>query len=191
MGGSPLQIAAWFTPLALGGIIISTVGGFVLPQLPGTLLFIFSCTCWVISPLLFALAPTGANYWAWTFPAMICGTLALDIMFTVTNVFIANSLPLRFQGLAGALINTLVMIGVAIFLGLADVLASEMDKKGKGKKEVYQDVFWFEVACAATALTITVFRVRIRKAESGLTRDEEEAKAREGHEESARKVASA
>jgi uncharacterized membrane protein YhdT len=100
-------------------------------------------------------------------------------MFTVTNVFIANSLPLRFQGLAGAVINTLVSLGIAVFLGLADVIAGEMEKKGKGKKEIYQDVFWFEVACALTALLVCVVGVRIRKAESKLTRDEEEEREKQ------------
>lgn len=187
MGGSPLQIAAWFTPMALGGIIISTVGGLLLHRIPGTIAILLSGTAWIVPPLLFALAPPGATYWKWTFPAMVCATLAIDVTFTVTNVFvshvatsdyyllmqsyqIANSLPLRFQGLAGALINTLVMLGVAVFLGLADVIAANMEHLGKEK--AYKSVFWFEVGCAAAALVILVFFVKIDAARSGLTADE-------------------
>lgn len=39
-------------------------------------------------------------------------------------------------------------------------------------RESYHAVFWFEVACAATALVILVCFVKIRKAESEFTVDE-------------------
>lgn len=62
MGGSPLQLVAWYAPMALGGCIISTVGGFVLHILPGTALVIAAGVAWIVAPLLFAIAPAGANY---------------------------------------------------------------------------------------------------------------------------------
>lgn len=69
MGGSPMQLVAWFTPMALGGCIISTVGGFVFHLIPGTIMLIISGVAWVISPLLFAIMPVGGSFWAFTFPA--------------------------------------------------------------------------------------------------------------------------
>ncbi|EKG19418.1 Major facilitator superfamily [Macrophomina phaseolina MS6] len=89
MGGEPLQIVAWFTPMALGGCIISTVGGVVLHRISGTFIIILAGAAWIISPLLFAVAPRAANYWAYTFPSMICATIAIDLTFTVTNIFVS------------------------------------------------------------------------------------------------------
>ncbi len=54
--------------MILGGLILSTLGGFVLHLIPGRALLIFSGGGWIGALLLFALAPLGANYWAFTFP---------------------------------------------------------------------------------------------------------------------------
>jgi hypothetical protein len=89
MGASPMQLVAWFTPMALGGCIISTLGGFILHVIPGTVLLTVAGVSWIIAPLLFAVAPSGANYWFYTFWSMICATVAIDITFTVCNVFVS------------------------------------------------------------------------------------------------------
>lgn len=89
MGGTPMQIVAWFTPMAVGGCILSAVGGLVLHLVPGTILVLFSGIAWIVAPLLFALMPVGGNYFAWLFPAMICATVGIDITFNVTNVFVS------------------------------------------------------------------------------------------------------
>ncbi|KAK8156329.1 major facilitator superfamily domain-containing protein [Phyllosticta citrichinensis] len=170
MGATPLQVVAWFAPMAVGGMIISTVGGMVLHHLPGTVLVLISGVAFVISPLLFALMPHGANYWPWVFPAMICLTIGIDVIFNVANIFITTAMPLRRQGLAGALINTLVQLAIAIFLGLADVAAANTEHRGM--RESYKVVFWFGLACAATGLVILALFVKIRPATSELTADE-------------------
>jgi MFS family permease len=68
MQASPLQVVAWYLPMILGGLILSTAGGFVLHLIPGKALLVFSGAGWIGALLLFALAPLGANYWAYTFP---------------------------------------------------------------------------------------------------------------------------
>lgn len=84
MRATPLQVVAWYVPFALGGCIIGTFGGFVMHLLPGTVLIIVGGTAFVIAPLLFAIAPVGANYWPYIFPSMICATLGIDITFNVS-----------------------------------------------------------------------------------------------------------
>lgn len=179
MGASPLQVVAWYVPMALGGCIISTVGGFVLHLLPGTILIFISGISWIIAPLLFAIAPEGAMYWAYIFPAMICATVGIDITFNVANIFITTSLPRKQQGLAGAIIMLLLQLGIAIFLGFADIV-NTYTVASLGLRRSYHAVFWFEVACASTALTILVLFVKIKKAESEFTVEErEEMESRE------------
>lgn len=71
MGASPMQVVAWYLPMILGGLILSVLGGLVLHMVPGKALLIFSGTGWIGALLLFALAPLGANYWAYTFPRKV------------------------------------------------------------------------------------------------------------------------
>ncbi|ERF73405.1 hypothetical protein EPUS_08548 [Endocarpon pusillum Z07020] len=177
MGGSPLQLVAWFAPMGLGGCIIAITGGYVLHLLSGTVLLIISAFGWIITSLLFALAPTGANYWAYVFPAMIGATVGIDISYNVANVFITTSLLTSQQGLAGALLNSLLFLGIAFVLSFADV--THFETAHLGLKESYQAVFWYQLAVQLAALAIMIAFVRIRKAESDLTADEKLARGKE------------
>ena len=173
MGASPLQVSAWYVPMCAGGCFISVCGGYILHLLPGTVLMLIACGAWVGNSLLFALAPDGASYWAFVFPAMICATMGIDIIYNVTNIFITTSFPQNRQGLAGALINSLLYLGIAALLAFADVI--QTGTVDRGLKRSYQSVFWYQLACSALALVVIIGFVRIRKAESDLTTDERAA----------------
>ena len=173
MGATPLQVAAWFTPMCTGGMIISVTGGYVLHLLPGTLLMLIGGSGWIVTSLLFALAPEGANYWAFVFPSMIGATIGIDVTFNVANIFITTSLSQSRQGLAGALINSLLYLGIAFLLAFADVTQTETVHLGLQRS--YQSVFWLQLVICVLALVIMVGFVRIRKAESDLTADERAA----------------
>jgi len=175
MGGTPLQIAAWYAPMCVGGMIISVTGGYVLHLLPGTLLMLVGGSGWIATSLLFALAPEGANYWAFVFPAMIGATIGIDITFNVANIFITTSLSQSRQGLAGALVNSLLYLGIAFLLSFADLI--QTSTAHLGLKRSYQSVFWYQLAFSLLALVIMVGFVRIKKAESDLTADERAAMA--------------
>jgi MFS family permease len=186
MGGSPLQIVAWTVPMAVGGLILSATGGFILHKVSGTLLMLISCLGYVGSGLLFAVIPIGGDYWAYIFPAMICGTVAIDISFNLANIFITTSLPRARQGLAGAIIYCTMHLGIAAMLGFADIVQTQTNHLGV--RESYKVVFWFQTGLAVIGLLIVLFFVRIRHAKSELTADEiqalqtQESMTREDHE---------
>jgi nitrate/nitrite transporter NarK len=89
--------------MCVGGIIIATAGGFVLHILSGTILMLIAGVSWIVAPLLFAIMPENASYWAFVFPAMVTGTIGIDVSFNITTIFITTGLPKRRQGLAGAM----------------------------------------------------------------------------------------
>lgn len=166
---STLQTALAFTPMAAGGVILSTVGGFTLHILPGRLLLILSGSGYVLSNILFALIPEGGSYWAYILPAMVGSTLGIDITYNVTNVFITTNIPQKHQGAAGALINTLVFLPISLFLGLADVVNANYESGGEMVS--YKAAFWFSTGCAGAALVLFCF-IDTGKAESQLRFEE-------------------
>ncbi|KAK4108903.1 MFS general substrate transporter [Canariomyces notabilis] len=174
MGASSLQTAVWFAPMAAGGVILSTVGGFTLHLLPGRILLIISGLGSTACCLLFALAPKDAIYWAYIFPAMVGATIGVDITFVVSNIFITTNIARHRQGLSGALINSLLFLGIGFFLGLADLAVAE--EENRGSSEGHRVAFWLGTAMAAiTAVIFTT--IKIGKAESDLTIDERMARA--------------
>ena len=173
MGASPLQVSAWYSPMCVGGVLISTMGAYSLHLIPGTLLVVVSNLGWIVPSVLFAVAPDGANYWAYVFPSMVCATIGIDITFNVANIFITTNLPSSRQGLAGALVNSLLYLGIAFLLAFADF--TQTQTAYQGRKRSYQNVFWFQLACATVASFVMAAFVRLRKARSDLTVDEKEA----------------
>lgn len=169
MGYSTINTALAFSPMAAGGVIISTVSGFTLHLLPGRVVMIVSGIGYLVSMLLFALVPDGGPYWAWVFPAMIAATVGIDIMYNATSVFITTNIPQKQQGAAGALINSLVFLGISLFLGVADLVAATHE--WRGEKESYKAAFWFGTGCAALALVLLCY-IDIGRAESQLSIEE-------------------
>ncbi|KAF2740123.1 MFS general substrate transporter [Polyplosphaeria fusca] len=167
---SPLLTTAWFTPMCVGGLILATVGGLILHLLPGTILLLVSGICYIMSVLLFAILPNSPNYWEYIFPAMICATAGIDITYNVTNIFITSSMPKARQAVAGALINSILFLGISFFLGLADLAVTQT--ANRGQRQSYKVAFWFATGVAAAGLIVMFSGVRIGKAESGLTEDE-------------------
>lgn len=172
VGASTILTAVWFTPMCVGGLILATVGGMVLHLLPGRILLIISGVAYVLSSLLFAIVPVKFNYWGYIFVAMICATLGVDITYNVSNIFITTSLPKSRQGLAGSFINSVLFLGITVFLSLADLAVSET--KDRGLRQSYKIAFWLGTALAAAGLIIMFFGVNIGKAKSELTLEENE-----------------
>jgi len=170
LGATPLQVVAWFTPTVLGGLMLNTAGGFFLHLLPGTGLLIFSGIGWIGSTLFFALMPKGASYWAFTFPSTVCATVGIDITFNITTIFITTSMTSERQGLAGALVNSIFHLGIAVLLGLADIIQTRTEYHGLRRS--YKSVMWFGVACGVLALLIMTLFVKIEPAKSDMTADE-------------------
>jgi hypothetical protein len=115
---------------------------------------------------------------------MVAETAFIDILYTLSNVFITTSLPAKHQGLAGALINMTLYMGMCFFLGVADVAVSRARSAGWDLSKSYGVAFWMSVGMAA--VTIVVFAwMDIGAAKSDLTEDEKRDMEREREREAA------
>jgi hypothetical protein len=132
---------------------------------------IIAGSAWIISPLLSAVAPIDADYWAYVLPSMLCATIGVDITFNVCNILISSSTPHDQQGIAGAIVAFLFHFGGTACLSIANVV-KQNTQSYLGERGSYQVVFWFEVGCAAVAILILVYSVRINKAKSEFTHEE-------------------
>lgn len=185
LGISPLLAAAWFTPLAVGGMFLAVCGGLLLHVLPNRVLMIVSQAGFLVSVLLFAVIPergeSGSGpsiskiYWAYVFPAMLCGTIGIDITFNITNVFITTAMPSRLQSTAGGVINSLLYLGMAFWLGVGELAVSSTiltrGEEAVPLREQYRIGFWTGVGLAAVAMVL-VSTIRLGKAKAAMTADE-------------------
>ena len=76
------------------------------------------------------------------------------------------------QGLAGAVINSLLFLGISFFLGWADVVLGMLEQKGWSEGDAFRVVLWYAAGCAGVAFAIVAIWVRVGRAESEMTADE-------------------
>lgn len=163
-----MKLAAWFTPMAIGGFLIAATSGVLMHRIPPTLLLLGSGCAWVAAPLLLALSKTSAGYWAFPFPSMICGTLGIDLTFTISVVFLSSVSPLKYQGLAGAVSSILVNMGIAFSLSFAQIIedrvADDTNRPGiAGLETASRAAFFFAAGSAAVGVIIVALFVRISR----------------------------
>ncbi len=179
MSATPLQVVAWYAPLGVAGLLLSILEGFILHLVPGRVLLIISGLGAVGSQLLLALIPlAGGDYWAWIFPATVLSTVGIDLSTILMTVFITTTFPAAQQGLAGGVINSVLQLGVALCLGLTDVIQSAtVEEVGLGGS--YKNTFWFGVGAGAVSLVVMGAWGRVPMAKSDLTADEKRELMRE------------
>ena len=170
-------------------MFLAITGGFIMHLLPGRILMIISQVGFVLSVLLFALIPeqkdgspsTSFLYWAYVFPAMLCGTIGVDITFNITNVFITTAMPKRLQSAAGGVINSLLYLGLAFWLGVGELAVSTAQQYRNDslpQRQQYAIGFWTGTGLACVALLI-VITVPMGKQSADLTADEKAELERE------------
>ena len=171
LGATPMQVVAWYTPMAIGGMILAISEGLLLAIMPGRILLIISGCGAVGAQLLLALMPVGGSYWAYLLPSMILGTMGIDLSITLVMVFVTTQLPLSRQGLAGGFVNSVLQLGMAIAIGLTDIIRTKTEPYA-GQLQSYKNVFWFGVAAGALSLIILAIYGKVPRAKSGYTADE-------------------
>ena len=174
LSASPLQVVVWYIPIGVVGLVVSIIEGYILHLVPGHVIMIISGLAAVGSQLLLAFIPSsGGSYWAWIFPSSILSTLGIDLSTILMTVFITTVVPSSQQGLAGGVLNSVLQLGVALVLGLADIIQSAVVKE-TGLEKSYKATFWLGVGVAGASLIILMIWGRIPKAASSLTADEEQ-----------------
>ena len=97
-------------------------------------------------------------------------------MFNISNVFITSALPKRDQATAGGVLNSLMCLGIAFWLGIGDVAIWAVGDRKEGKftnLEQYKVGFWTAVGLAVLALAL-ICTVRMGSATAKMTADEKE-----------------
>ncbi|KAI5285908.1 hypothetical protein KEM52_002223 [Ascosphaera acerosa] len=174
MHATPMKVVAFYLPMLVGGIALPAFLGLYLHRISGTVLLLVCNAAWITLALLFAYADPAAPYWQYIFPSMICGTLGIDIVWDISHIFITTNQPAERQGLCGALINSILHLGIAVLLGVADIIhEAVLDRRGGTPAR--RAVFWFQFACAIASGVLMVFFVRIKPQAGELTVDEKRA----------------
>jgi hypothetical protein len=178
-----IMLSLWYTPMAVGGIIFCVIGSSLLHIVPIKLLLILSGLAWIGAPLVFAVGPIPLTYWGEVLPSMICGTLGIDLTFTIAAIFLSSSQPLKFQGVAGAVSSILVNLAMSFSLPISlivkeaaarHVIDDTLDNEADATVWGFRAAFIYGAVSAGCGLLVCILFVRISRSVVGGKRREED-----------------
>ncbi|KAL9592790.1 MAG: hypothetical protein Q9179_006367 [Wetmoreana sp. 5 TL-2023] len=167
-GLNSLQAALRFLPAVVTGFVANIIVGLLVHRIRANWIVVISTVLSCSSPLLMALVRPTATYWAFAFPAIALNPVGADGIFTISNLLIASMFPVKTQGLAGGVFNTISQIGKSVGLALTTVVASGITAASsdadKGSvpalMEGYRAGFWFIFALSGTSLCMSIWGLR-------------------------------
>ncbi|KAF2772874.1 MFS general substrate transporter [Teratosphaeria nubilosa] len=184
-GITGISLAIWYTPTAVGGVIMCVLTGALLHIVPPKLLLLVSGLAWIGASLIFAVCPYPVSYWPTVLPSMICATLGLDLTYTVSLVYLSSVQPDKLQGLCGAICSILINLAMSFSLSIVEIVkngasstyksAHAADSEDGEARRVFRSAFIYAAASAGVGFIISVLFVRISKAKAKVVDEEQPA----------------
>lgn len=154
-GLSELEATLQFIPCGLVGILAASMSVFLLPRVPGYVIFGISMICFFLGELLLALTPVEQTYWQMTFPTFLLICLGPDLSFSCSSLIASDKLPKEQQGVAGSLINTIVNYSIALGLALAGNLENAVNDHGNDRLKGFRAAWFLGAGFAAAGIVMT------------------------------------
>lgn len=123
-----------------------------------TVLMIIAVVSMVIASALWSATSPGLTYWDLSFVAQICSVVGVDLMFTVTNMYVMSSLPSHQQSIAGGMFNTLTRLASAVGLAIQTAVYNGAGGSSEGPDSLrhrpYQATVWVGLGAACIGLAL-------------------------------------
>ncbi|KAJ5178555.1 drug resistance protein [Penicillium coprophilum] len=151
-GQTPIQLAAWLSPILVTGIATALVVGKIINQVPAASIMLFAMLCYFLTSLLMALRPVHSTYWTYFFFATIIATFAMDSSLPAATIIFSNAVPRQYQGMGSSVIMTIVVYSISLGLGFAGTIELQINNGGHTKADLlhgYRGTLWFSVGLTA------------------------------------------
>ncbi|KAG8819832.1 hypothetical protein FRC19_009491 [Serendipita sp. 401] len=118
---SPILTMVRFLPMAVMGVICNVIVALLVGRVNGAYLIGIGTLATSMACLLLAIIDPSASYFRYAFIAHLISVFGADFTFAVGTIFVAKvALPSE-QSLAGALLQTLTMLGTAFGLSISTI----------------------------------------------------------------------
>ncbi|KAI9044577.1 MFS transporter [Aspergillus affinis] len=151
-GQTPIQLAAWLSPILVTGISTALVVGKIINKVPASSIMLFAMLCYFITSLLMALRPVHSTYWTYFFFATIIATFAMDSSLPAATIIFSNAVPRQYQGMGSSVIMTIVVYSISLGLGFAGTIELQINNGGHTEADLlhgYRGTLWFSVGLTA------------------------------------------
>jgi len=176
LGFSPTVAAGALLPLAIGGLIGTTVVGRVLPRTGPKPLLVGGLSVCAVGVGLMSLIRIDTAYWPFIFAAAVVAVLGNSFAFVSANVTASAGVEPEDQSLISGLFFTSLMVGGSV--GLAVVSAVAGAPSGGGSPEellpAYQAAFRTAAGILVLGVVVTLVFVRTASSKEAVVEGEDE-----------------
>ena len=159
LGYSPTETAAALLPLAVGGLICTTLAGRLLPRVGPKPLLGAGLAVYAAGFALLASINAGTTYWPRILTAIVLAVAGNSVTFVASNVVaLAHARPDE-QSLVGGLFNTAMQVGGVVGLAIMTAVAAaltEHQTSGDALLTGYQAAFWTAAGIALIGVVVAV-----------------------------------
>ncbi|KAK9851579.1 MFS general substrate transporter [Penicillium brevicompactum] len=178
-GQTPIQLAAWLSPILITGIATALVVGKIINKAPASSIMLFAMLCYFLTSLLMALRPVHSTYWTYFFFATIIATFAMDSSLPAATIIFASAVPRQYQGMGSSVIMTIVVYSISLGLGFAGTIELQINNGGRTEADLlhgYRGTLWFSVGLTAlgTILALVFLLKDTRRRQLAKKLEEEE-----------------
>ncbi|CAN9185878.1 unnamed protein product, partial [Alternaria alternata] len=154
-GTPPLLAVAYFSPCILSGALASVMTGLLMHRLGPTVIMMLAMIAFIVGNILIAFWPTDQSYWGQLFVAMLIMPWGMDMSFPAATLVLSNTLPVKQQGVAASLINTVVNYSISIGLGFASTVEVNVNHNGAETELGYRGAMYMAIGLAGLGLVVS------------------------------------
>lgn len=156
---TPIQLAAWLSPILITGIGTALVVGKIINKVPSSFIMLFAMACYFVTSVIMALRPVQSTYWTYFFFGTIIATFAMDSSLPAATIIFSNAVPRQYQGMGSSVIMTIVVYSISLGLGFAGTIELQINNGGKTKADLlhgYRGTLWFSVGLTAFGTILAI-----------------------------------
>lgn len=147
-GQTPIQLAAWFTPILITGVAAALTVGRIVSKVPPSYIMVVGQIAFLVTSILMAFRPPGSIYWTYFFFGTIIATIGMDTSLPAAIMIFASVVPRQYQGMGASIVMTIVNYSISLGLGFAGTIETNINHGGHTQADLlhgYRGALWFSV----------------------------------------------
>lgn len=158
-GISPLQLAAWYSPVIPSGLLSALAVGKLLGHMRPAWMMFIGMMAYTIGSILMTVRPVGEIYWGTFFFSVLIICVGMDSSFPAATLIFSNAVPPQYQGIGASLVLTIVNYSISLGLGFAGTVEREVNHGGLNQADMlrgYRGAYYMELGLSGLGTALSV-----------------------------------
>ncbi|TVY29911.1 Efflux pump [Lachnellula hyalina] len=158
-GQTPIQLAAWFTPILITGVVSALAVGKIISKVPASYIMVVGQVAYLVTSILMALRPPESIYWTYFFFGTIIATIGMDTSLPAAIMIFASVVPRQYQGMGASIVMTIVNYSISLGLGFAGTIEININHGGHTQADLlygYRGALWFSVGLTGLGTVLSL-----------------------------------